>query len=318
MRDKGVVLMSVLLIVLLLSSIAAMIGNNYFISLKRAAYLEFQSSSLNLFRGMEFLAKKKINQEIKFKEFIGKDNSMFVNNIFLEDDTGYIFSEIFDASTCFNINNLVQKNEDNYIPHQESIKIFKRLMLLKEVDERETNQMIDQIIDWIDIDNRPRSNGLEDYFYTGPSNTNQQYTHNRMFYSQNELKNLPSFGGDNWNHLSRFLCAYPIKDFAININTLTVDDALLLSALFTELSIDDAGYILSTLPDSGFKNLNEMYIQYQDITFGDASEAIAFKTNIFLLTTSSKVESFESSASSIIHFKNNNNGYILSRNYNGI
>ena len=167
MRDKGVVLMSVLLIVLLLSSIAAMIGNNYFISLKRAAYLEFQSSSLNLFRGMEFLAKKKINQEIKFKEFIGKDNSMFVNNIFLEDDTGYIFSEIFDASTCFNVNNLVQKNEDNYIPHQESIKVFKRLMLLKEVDERETNQMIDQIIDWIDIDNRPRSNGLEDYFYTG-------------------------------------------------------------------------------------------------------------------------------------------------------
>jgi hypothetical protein len=61
-----------------------------------------------------------------------------------------------------------------------------------------------------------------------------------------------------------------------------------------------------------------MYIQYQDITFGDASGAIAFKTNIFLLTTSSKVESFESSASSIIHFKNNNNGYILSRNYNGI
>ena len=34
---------------------------------------------------MEFLAKKKINQEIKFKEFIGKDNSMFVNNIFLEE-----------------------------------------------------------------------------------------------------------------------------------------------------------------------------------------------------------------------------------------
>lgn len=72
MRDKGVVLMSVLLIVLLLSSIAVMIGNNYFISLKRAAYLEFQSSSLNLFRGMEFLAKKKLTKKLNLKNLLVK------------------------------------------------------------------------------------------------------------------------------------------------------------------------------------------------------------------------------------------------------
>ena len=69
-KDRGVVLMSVLLIVLLLSSIAVIIGNNYFISLKRASYLEFQSNSLNLFKGMEFLGKKKIRQEISFSEII--------------------------------------------------------------------------------------------------------------------------------------------------------------------------------------------------------------------------------------------------------
>ena len=90
-KDKGVVLMSVLLIVLLLSSIAVMIGNNYLISLKRASYLEFQSNSINLFRGMEFLGKKKIMQEIRFTQVISSDNSMFVNNIFLEDESGYIF-----------------------------------------------------------------------------------------------------------------------------------------------------------------------------------------------------------------------------------
>tara|TARA_B110000467_G_scaffold155034_1_gene166892 strand:- start:422 stop:592 length:171 start_codon:yes stop_codon:yes gene_type:complete len=46
-KTKGVVLISVLLIVLLLSSVAVIIGNNYLISLKRASYLEFQTNSLN-------------------------------------------------------------------------------------------------------------------------------------------------------------------------------------------------------------------------------------------------------------------------------
>ena len=317
-KDRGVVLMSVLLIVLLLSSIAVIIGNNYFISLKRSSYLEFQSNSLNLFKGMEFLGKKKIRQEISFSEIISKNNSMFVNNIFLEDERGYIFSEIFDASTCFNVNNLVKKNEDTYIPDLKHIEVFKKIMAHLEVDQRDIVQMIDQIVDWIDADNKPRSSGLEDYFYTGPSNTNQQFTDNRMLHSKDELKNIPSFRGETWAKLSEYLCAYPINNFKINLNMLSKNDGILLSGLFKDLSLDDANYVLSTMPESGFKNINEIYINYQDVSFGEPLVDVGFKSNIFILETTSKVESFEASSSSIIYFKNNNNGYILSRNYNGI
>ncbi len=46
-------------------------------------------------------------------------------------------------------------------------------MSLKDIDERIVNQMIDQIIDWIDLDNEPRNNGLEDYFIlVHPTQTN--------------------------------------------------------------------------------------------------------------------------------------------------
>ena len=65
-KTKGVVLISVLLIVLLLSSIAVVIGNNYFVSFKRAQYLEFQTVSLNIFSSIESLALKKIDNELKF------------------------------------------------------------------------------------------------------------------------------------------------------------------------------------------------------------------------------------------------------------
>ena len=65
-RDRGIILISVLLIVLLLSSVAVLIGNNYLISLKRASFLEFQTISLNMFRNIESLALKKIDLELKF------------------------------------------------------------------------------------------------------------------------------------------------------------------------------------------------------------------------------------------------------------
>ena len=65
-KDKGVVLISILLIVLLLSSVAVLFGNKYFLSLKRAQYIEFQTLSLNIFRNIESLAKDKIEKELRF------------------------------------------------------------------------------------------------------------------------------------------------------------------------------------------------------------------------------------------------------------
>ena len=59
-NNKGVVLLSVLMVILLLSSIAAFIGNKYFISLKRFAYLEYQTQAINYYRGIESISIKRI------------------------------------------------------------------------------------------------------------------------------------------------------------------------------------------------------------------------------------------------------------------
>ena len=74
-KTKGVVLISVLLTVLLLSSVAVLIGNNYFVSFKRAQYLEFQTVSLNIFTSIESLALKKINNELRFNSKVHAKNN---------------------------------------------------------------------------------------------------------------------------------------------------------------------------------------------------------------------------------------------------
>ena len=81
-KDKGVVLISILLIVLLLSSVAVLFGNKYLLSLKRAQYIEFQTLSLNIFRNIESLAQDKIEKELRFNsKKLTKDNPIINETI---------------------------------------------------------------------------------------------------------------------------------------------------------------------------------------------------------------------------------------------
>ena len=97
-RTKGVVLISVLLIVLLLSSIAMLIGNNYFVSFKRAQYNEFQTISFNIFRNIESLALKKIDNELRFNSKVhARNNPLFLNDFFFELNQGSVKAKIIDT-----------------------------------------------------------------------------------------------------------------------------------------------------------------------------------------------------------------------------
>ena len=78
-----------------------------------------------------------------------------------------------------------------YKDNEESISRLKKYFFLKEVDEIYVDEFIDQVIDWIDKDNDPRANGVEDYYYTGPLANPKHYSGMRYFYNISELKPLP-------------------------------------------------------------------------------------------------------------------------------
>ena len=225
-NNKGVVLITVLLIILLLSSIAVVIGNNYLISLKRAAYLEFQSSSLNIFKNIESLAIKKIDIELNFNtNKLSRSNPLLNNDLYFETEQGKVLAKIIDSSNCFNINSLVLRNKKNYIENKKSIEAFRKLMRMHSVDNNLIEEMIDQVIDWIDIDSEPRAFGLEDYYYTGPLHSPQEYTGKRLFFSVNELKSLPSFRKASWQLVKSNICTKNNTELALNINTFSLSKA---------------------------------------------------------------------------------------------
>ena len=319
-RNKGVVLISILLIVLLLSAVAITFGNKYLVSLKRAQYIEFQSLSLNAFRNVEAMSLNKIDKFSRFNSSnLTKENPLLTDEIYFEINGATIVGSIDDASNCFNINSLVTAGKEDYQENKKSMNAFRELMYLAEVDNNVAEEIIDQIIDWIDKNSNPRAYGLEDYYYSGPLHNPREFSGGRLLIDIEELKSIPSVRLVDWDIFKEFFCAYPFAtDLKLNINTLDKNNILLLTAFFPKIDIKDSEYIIENIPLNGFQDINAFLQSFDDIDLSSPNGEILFTSDIFNIETVIDYEGYSASSKSTLIYGKNKNGYILSRTYNGI
>ena len=319
-KTKGVVLISILLVVLLLSAVAVTFGNKYLLSLKRSQYIDFQSLSLNSFRNIESLSYRIIDDEYRFNsKKLSKNNPIINNQIYFNFDNTEIIGNISDASNCFNINSMVLLKDGNYLENTKTTDAFRRLMNSFDIEDNLIEEIIDQIIDWIDKDSNPRTYGLEDYYYSGPLHNPREYSGMRLFISIDELKSIPAVKNMEWQIFKNHFCALPSNtNLSFNINTLTKKDNLLLSSIYPNIDIADAEYIIDNIPMEGFENNDNFQKAFPEFDFSLSYGNIAFTSKIFKLNTIIKSDDFSASSQSIINYENNKNSYIISRIYNGI
>ena len=319
-RNKGVVLISILLIVLLLSAVAITFGNKYLVSLKRAQYIEFQSLSLNAFRNVEAMSINKIDKFSRFNSSnLTKENPLLTDEIYFEINGATIVGSIDDASNCFNINSLVRAGKEDYQENKKSMNAFRELMYLAEVDNNVAEEIIDQIIDWIDKNSNPRAYGLEDYYYSGPLHNPREFSGGRLLIDIEELKSIPSVRLVDWDIFKEFFCAYPFAtNLKLNINTLDKNNILLLTAFFPKIDIKDSEYIIENIPLNGFQDINTFLQAFEDIDLSSPNGEVIFTSDIFNIETVIEYEGYSASSKSTLIYGKNKNGYILSRTYNGI
>ena len=319
-RNKGVVLISILLIVLLLSAVAITFGNKYLVSLKRAQYIEFQSLSLNAFRNVEAMSLNKIDKFSRFNSSnLTKVNPLLTDEIYFEINGATIVGSIHDASNCFNINSLVRAGKEDYQENKKSMNVFRELMYLTEVDNNVAKEIIDQIIDWIDKNSNPRAYGLEDYYYSGPLHNPREFSGSRLLIDIEELKSIPSVRLVDWNIFKELFCAYPYaSDLRLNINTLDKNNIFLLTSFFPKIDLKDAEYIIENIPMNGFEDINAFLQSFEAIDLSSPNGEVLFTSDIFNIETVIDYEGYSASSKSTLIYGKNKNGYILSRTYNGI
>ncbi len=109
-----------------------------------------------------------------------------------------------DLQGRFNLNWLVDSTGQNAgKPNPAAVAAFNALLQLVKVDPKWT----DMIVDWIDQDNTPQTQGAEDSAYLGQ---NPPYlAANQYITSASELLALPGFGRENYAKLAPYVTALP-------------------------------------------------------------------------------------------------------------
>ena len=316
MNKPGVVLISTLLIVMVMSIISIQISKNFFLSIQRDSYIDFKNHSLQLLLSSEkkllSLFKKKLS--LSNEKLTNKD-PVLNQSYFFSNELATIQVDVSDASNCFNLNSIFIKTGDGVQIKKDNQEWLERLLRLKGFDAPEIESFIDQLIDWVDPDNQPLNFGAENYFYIGPLSPINQYTPKRLLSNLSEIQNFPIMQKLNFNKLSRNLCVLPGNtNQLININTLNSEQVFLVASFFGEENLEFTESLILNAPKNGYDGVEEFISKFK--TFDEMPRGVlAINSKIFSLNSTIINDNFSSELESLVILDISNSAKVLDRNF---
>ena len=259
-KEKGVALISVLLVFAIVTIIAGdMLSRSYLDTRKSAAISNTKQAYLYALSGEQYARQVLVRdyRDSGSQTPSGTDtrsDSLTDNWSILKQgfdiDNGTLSIEISDLQGKFNLNNL--RNIDGSA-NMEAASQFERLLSSLKIG---TNYA-PILADWLDKDKKRRVNGAEDAQYQ----TNDYYTANKVLADKTELRLLRGFSSEDYDTLQDYVVALPQDAISTvngktkyNINTM---DAKLLEALSTSLNSDNLKKIKTIQDRGGYNTLNQ-------------------------------------------------------------
>ena len=316
MNKPGVVLISTLLIVMVMSIISIQISKNFFLSIQRDLYIDFKNHSLQLLLSSEKQAIKSIQKEIISSngKLINKD-PVLNQSYFFSNELATIQVDVSDASNCFNLNSIFIKTSDSVQIKKDNREWLERLLRLKGLDAPEIESFIDQLIDWVDPDNQPLNFGAENYFYIGPLSPINQYTPKRLLSNLSEIKNFPVLDQISFKKISNNLCVLPgLSNQLINVNTLNDSHTNLIASFFDEENLEFIESQILDTPENGYDSANEFANKIsQSVSW--PSQVLSINSKTFLISTKIYNQTFSNQLDSLVILDTSNSAKILNRDF---
>jgi general secretion pathway protein K len=324
MKQRGVALVVVLLIVALVSILATQMVGRLQLNVVRAQNIKDNNQAYWYALGAEEFARKSLAALVTLSPNNMNLSQPWAQTFEYPVDGGSIKAELFDMQSCFNLNAInsvfnpdqnpgdsdsdnndndeqdseeqgtppvskptsVSRGNSNKLPSQQA---FHKLLDLIVEDSFVVDTVTDSLIDWIDEDDDPSNYGAEDIDYESLSNP--YLAANSPMSNKTELRliNGVADGIENqWlNKLLPLVCVLPETTVKLNVNTVTENQAAVLAALLGE-EIDTAQTIISNRPPEGFGNINDFKSLPSVTRLGlaqDQLEWFAIETKYFKLTT---------------------------------
>lgn len=228
LRQRGVVLISVLVLVALAAVISAAVFFETGLSARRGANSFGMEEALQLSRGAEALAAYALSEDTGQTD-TPQDDWAQVPEPFEVTPEIVLEARLSDLQGRFNINSLVNGNGE---PNANAHKVFVRLLQLLELN----TAFADLVVDWIDPDVQPEAQGAEDSQYI--SEAPPHLTANLPMTSTTELMQLPGMTREIYLQLKPHITALPPSVRTINV---CMADGYVLDALYA-LDPDEAGH----------------------------------------------------------------------------
>ena len=317
MNKPGVILITTLLIVMILSIISVQISKNFYISLKREAYLDFKNLSHQMLMSSEKQAIKLLQKNIKsFQSKLTLNDSLLNNKFYFQNDLMVLEVSVLDASNCFNLNSLFKPSGKSYEIRPLYKAWLKRYLKLKQFNEADIESFIDQLVDWVDRDNQPLNFGAENYFYIGPASKISQFTPKRLLVDISEINNFPIMERVDYRDLITNLCVFPNRNNQIiNINSLAQSDSLLIAAFFDEENLEYIASQILNMPKNGYDDVNVFIDQFNQAS-KFPSQVLSINSQTFRLQSDIINENFSANLESLVILDISNSAEVLSRTFN--
>ncbi|MFC4728780.1 type II secretion system minor pseudopilin GspK [Coralloluteibacterium thermophilus] len=252
-RERGVALLTVLLLVAVMTAIAVGMLDDIRFGLRRAANAQGMAQAQWYALGAETLARAQIERlgrrDGQRTTLTGDWND---RPLAFPIEGGLIRARVRDATACFNLNSVVEGAGEMLRRRDQGVRQFLALLAALEVEPRRAQALADALVDWIDSDARPEPFGAEDTAYAArgylPGNT--------LLAEPSELRALEGMDAALYARLRRHVCALPTTALSpVNVNTLGEDDALIL-VMLTEgaLGVEEARAVLARRPRDGWRD----------------------------------------------------------------
>lgn len=301
-HQKGVALITVMLILALATVLAVSMSSRQQLDIHRSANVFNFEQAYQYVLGAESWAKiilKKDFDDSKGKYVdSGKDDWATVLPP-LPIEGGHMSGQIEDLQSRFNINNLVQNGK----PQVLYIERFKRLLRNIELNE----DIATVIVDWLDPNIETGFSGAEDNEYL---NLIPPYrTANQSMQDVSELLLIKGIDFETYEKLRPFVCVLQ-SESEINVNTASAE---VLSSIVKDITIEDARSLIEDRSKETHEKLAD-FLQHPLLKQKKVkNEGLSVSSNFFQLNSTAQIERISVEYITILQREGDGNVIILKR-----
>ncbi len=323
-KQHGVALIVVLLLLAIMTTIAAQMSDRMVVQFHRSASQSNHQQAYWYSVGVESLAKIAIKQSIK-----DDPDSVNLSQVWALDkktyplDFGTAVGGIVDKQACFNLNALASAGQSSSIDQRPYlVRIW--LKILENAGEE--NYLAESVADssWEFMDNNQTVqslSGVEDSSYE--AFTPPYVAPNGFIADISELRAINGVSAALFTDVEHLICALPTSEWKLNINTIKEEQAEILTALFSPvLTLSDAQSLINDRPYEGWESVDEFLAMaaihvIDDKIKSSAKPYLSVISQYFELDTEVIVEQSRVRVRSLLHSKDENTVSVIRRRYGG-